>query len=573
MEKYSFTTVLGLGLALAACTGAPEGSVSLGTDAPALRSLRPSERVADFDILVHTVRELYAPLRFKEKKFAFDFEKLAVEYRAMAEAAQDDSEGFGVLARFLAHLRDGHVSLSGSVGPNPFYNVPLYLTPVEGKALVARLYDSSLTQTHGIEVGDEIAEVDGTPTMGYLPTIVKYEPVPNDLSGQHRIYRILRRPHYMTDLKPQRPTVHLKVVKPDGRVLERTLVWQVENNSKHIDRNFVLSSPLEKAVAESYAESIEADMSQWGVEKPFFMTSGAQNLLGFKQVKPSEEGLKKHGLSDPAKAPNLFAGTYEYKGKRILFLRQPTYTVPDADARIAWFKALLEEHGPGSDVLVIDQTHNPGGSMSFAQNFVSLFANQQTRGLVNFLNADRRWLDSLAKWSAGADLAPEIKNLYSLGFKLVEDAYDSGQKITSYPIPIAGSQEYIRPASVTYEKPILMLIDELSGSCGDLVPALMKENRLATLFGARTMGLGGNVESAIVLPSSQIEVKLTRGFFATYSPEGKYDLESPIENNGVAPDLEYRHTVRDYRQGFTDYVRAFSDAAIALPPRQPAAVF
>ncbi len=124
--------------------------------------------------------------------------------------------------------------------------------------------------------------------------------------------------------------------------------------------------------------------------------------------------------------------------------------------------------------------------------------------------------------------------------------------------------DYILPAKFTFKKPVLLLIDELAGSCGDIIPMIMRDNGLATLFGKRTMGLGGNVETGIVLPNSQATVKLTRGFFYTYSPTGTYDLNNPTENNGVLPHIPYSHTVDDTRAGYVKYVNEFSKAAAAL---------
>jgi len=55
---------------------------------------------------------------------------------------------------------------------------------------------------------------------------------------------------------------------------------------------------------------------------------------------------------------------------------------------------------------------------------------------------------------------------------------------------------------------------------------------------------------------------MTRGLFYPYNASrGPTDAEY-IENNGVLPDISYRHTVKDFRGGFVDYVKAFSDVAI-----------
>ena len=113
---------------------------------------------------------------------------------------------------------------------------------------------------------------------------------------------------------------------------------------------------------------------------------------------------------------------------------------------------------------------------------------------------------------------------------------------------------------------MLVLVDELSASCGDAFPALIQANSVAKLFGARTMGAGGNVE-AFTLTRSRAQVNFTRGLFTIHRMDGKYTKEMWVENNGVTPEISYIHTVEDYRNHFLNYVKTFSDAALAqIPP-------
>jgi C-terminal processing protease CtpA/Prc len=157
----------------------------------------------------------------------------------------------------------------------------------------------------------------------------------------------------------------------------------------------------------------------------------------------------------------------------------------------------------------------------------------------------------------------EAKRFIELTFKILESAYDKGLHLTEVPVTFGGS-EYLPAASITFNKPILLLVDELAGSCGDILPALMKENKTATLFGERTIGLGGNVEQVITLPNSQISVNLTRGLFFVFNPTGEYDMKNAVENNGVTPDIHYQHTVKDVRAGYVEYFKSLSKAATAL---------
>ncbi len=123
----------------------------------------------------------------------------------------------------------------------------------------------------------------------------------------------------------------------------------------------------------------------------------------------------------------------------------------------------------------------------------------------------------------------------------------------------------VLPLDYTWKKPMLVLIDELAGSCGDAFPMLVKSNKRAKLFGQNTMGLGGNVEKVAQLNHSRINIALTRGLFFP-SREGGADPSEVIENNGVAPDIEYAHSVSDIRAGYVNYVKAFSKKALEQIP-------
>jgi len=563
--RVLFSIVLFSALVLTAgCSQRKDAAaVNVGSSAAGLRPLTTEERSADFDAMVMGFRDFYAPLEYKEKRFGFKFDDLVKQYRAELAAAKTDNESLGIIKKFLSRFHDGHVSVKADVQQIMNYNVPLVIMPVENRVLVDKIMDPELTNQTGIEVGDEILEVDGQAPFDYLPTILKYDSMATPESDKHLLIRLLARPAYMTELVPTQSTVRLKIGKRDGSTMLRTLVWKVGKNPAYVDQKFITKDPWTSAYSETAGELVQMSLAEMGSETPVFLTPKAQEALKLVQVVPSEPFLKKHGITDLTKTPKLFAGLYRFNGKTILLARQATYSVEDPNERLAWYKAVLDEYGRLADVLVLDQTHNPGGSVAYAQNFVSLFANQSTANVVNFLHADRKWLALLGSISVKPELKGEVANVINLAYKLVESAYDKGQKLTEIPLSLGGF-DYIKPADFTFNKPVLLLIDELAGSCGDIVPMLMRNNKLATTFGVRTMGLGGNVEPAVVMPNSQVTVRLTRGFFYTFSADGKYDFENPMENNGVPADIAYAHTVDDVRNGYVNYVTEFSKAAVGL---------
>jgi C-terminal processing protease CtpA/Prc len=151
--------------------------------------------------------------------------------------------------------------------------------------------------------------------------------------------------------------------------------------------------------------------------------------------------------------------------------------------------------------------------------------------------------------------------IFSLAKGLEHDS-EAGQRLTRNPFSFS-LREVLPPApgGAVWTKPVLVLIDELCGSGGDSFPMLMKANRLGRLLGNRTSGLGGSVEKVMDLPFSRASLSLTRGLFTTFRPDGKYSDSDFVENNGVAPDVYYQHTIADLRGNFESYFKTVSDEA------------
>jgi len=181
------------------------------------------------------------------------------------------------------------------------------------------------------------------------------------------------------------------------------------------------------------------------------------------------------------------------------------------------------------------------------------------------MHADRRWVYNLRTWAVELDQMnePNDAQYYRLGAEIIDNAMDQGLSMTAAPMPLAGAETVSGDAQYTWQKPILVLADELAGSCGDIFPMLMQRGGTAKVFGQRTMGLGGNVESVVTLPNSQASVRLTRGLFVTYEAGGEYTDSDIVENNGVTPDIPHKLSLIDFRRGFVDYMTKMSDAAVA----------
>ncbi len=235
-----------------------------------------------------------------------------------------------------------------------------------------------------------------------------------------------------------------------------------------------------------------------------------------------------------------------------------------------YLKAVLNDFQASNDVLVIDETNNPGGQISFALDLFSLLITSPKTNIGLAFHADRK---SINDFRAAADslssFGPDFAWLaarYEGQAEALERAYDSGQRLG----PLFPSAFYdlnddrvFPDADVQWTKPVVVLANELSFSGGDLFPLVVKTNHAATLFGARTAGLGGSVEEVATTTYAQASLRLTRSLFAPMTAQNQIPTGALTEDEGVVPDIAYSPTVADFRSGYVSYVRAFSDAAIA----------
>jgi hypothetical protein len=215
---------------------------------------------------------------------------------------------------------------------------------------------------------------------------------------------------------------------------------------------------------------------------------------------------------------------------------------------------------------VLDQTHNPGGDLGFANTVLALLTTKPVPGIVQEMHGDRAWiqayLDSADAVRAASEEAdpPQAVELEALAHQ-IDVAYSTGTALTA-PIPFPGIPANIAPDAKPWKKPFIVLADELSASCADTVPLVVKADGLGQLFGQRTMGAGGSVETVAYLSNTQYGLYLSRGLITVNDPSGVYPDDRFIEDHGVSPDVEYSHTLKDFRAGYVGYVHAFSDAIV-----------
>ena len=570
--KKFVTFLMAFGMLTACSPKHDANSIDL-KDARALRPPTSAERTQDFDQFLNLLKTYYGPYQYKEKVLGLNIEELANSLKAESLKAKSDEEFAGYIMKMGAAMKDGHVQISliNSDSGISRFSIPILLTPIEGKAIVADISKEVASLT-GLGAGDEVLEIDGAKPFDLLKTILKYQSFATDLSNQHLIFRSFYRPSYMTDLIPTSSIAVIKAIKADGSAVNTEVAWTVEPYSKTASNVINLpKGPLNMTVpmAADYNAVVPAHIRQMGQVNPIFLTAQTQSTFKFLPLTTSEEYRKKYELSE-TETPPIYASLYRSEGKNILLVRMASYYQQDFSPAVYMkaYQALLDQYQDIADVLVLDQTHNPGGS--YCADFYNLFGQDNDVQSVQRLRADRKWVNDLlitwpAEMASDKSVNPaEILATQAYG-RIVEKAYDKGEFLTA-PMPLFSGSKYVVHKKFQWKKPMLVLIDSLAGSCGDMFPMLVKANphEKIKLFGETTMGLGGNVEEVGTLSGSRIRISMTRGLFSAYKENGIYTDADYVENNGVSPDIPYAITLKDFRAGYVDYVKEFTTKALEL---------
>jgi hypothetical protein len=580
---------------IAACTDA---APSARTSDDELRGLNKREALAELAQIGDAIRAFYGPLEYKEKRFGFDLDAALATARSEIEAGSAEADFVRPVYRLIAKLHDGHVSyqfpLRGDASSE--FQLPLVVEPM-GDAYVVAFMRTEMEQ-QGVVLGDTLVSIDGRAAtdLAQLTAPLSGSGIPE--SEKHfAAFEMTFRPFYTPpELRPSGPTAHVVLQHADGTEYSVEATWRIKTGG--FGGGAVpapqAATPLAFSGRIGHLLATEASLFEMGDLSPFFLTPEARDALGVVEVEPSAETLASFGvvlpeseeaLPDSERVIQLQAYTYTFEGKRILLVRVPTYQLANgkyAD-NVGWLGALLKDNADTADVVVLDDSHNPGGSIGFGTGIVSLFTDKPIPNVVSAHHADRKWMESYNRIISFAAEQPASELAESIGATIrgrltqMEAAQAADQWLAPF-VPfgftvrgpavdetveqVAGENLLAPHPAMQWTKPVLVLIDELAGSCADIVPMLLKNGGVAKTFGTRTMGLGGNVEEVMTMPFSRAKLSLTRGLFGSYK-DNPADIPL-IENNGVLPDYPYRHTLVDRRAGFVGYVKAFSHTAATI---------
>lgn len=274
----------------------------------------------------------------------------------------------------------------------------------------------------------------------------------------------------------------------------------------------------------------------------------------------------------------LYAYLYENSNKQkigYLYLSSFSYGGGEADEMInEMIKFLNRIEGDNAEMLVIDITNNPGGMVWFMYAVLSLITDQPLKlptheellipedvyhaavlykSLGDIKEEDFSSGETIQGYVVQPSIISDMRN-HSLA---IIKAWEEGKQL-SPALPLSGLAEVMPHPKKQFNKPIVVLTDELDFSCADFFPAILQDNKRASVFGQRTAGAGGYVR--FYPHTSRFGVK---GFNMTNSIAYRLD-GTPIESLGATPDFPYELTVRDLRENYSDYIKALDEVLLKV---------
>jgi Peptidase family S41 len=546
----------------------------------ALAQLTVDQKVADFQAVAGLYAKRYGPYEWKRDALGFDLLNVA-SWLDRVIATKDDLDFYEVVSEYVSKLNDAHdvYTLPTNFSATLNFSVDIY----DGKLLVDSINRLRLPAGEfPFVAGYQLVSIDGQDAMSLLQTLLRYQIAANPRSTARLAATLLTsRPQQLMPHAADVPEISTVVFKrPDSQLEAYRIPWAklgipLTNVGKYITPGATLAlrndddSPPDE-VPSYFAPLIR--LQNCRIPDRTVVGFGSVTPI-FAQSLPPSFVRRLGSFADP-----FFSGVFEAGGFKIGFIRIPSYAPINTAAAFTAFQREMAYFQANTDGLVIDTMRNPGGSLSYVNQLLSLVIPRQWRAMGFELRATSEWVISISSAVEQAKAARAPQNITDLLEKIKASIVDANARFRgrTEPIPLDDVVLDRSPAMdaqgnvLAYTKPLIVLIDELSASGAEVFAAGIQDNARGPLVGWRTMGAGGNVEtwaagSYSLGLTSVTESLMNRGHdvISGFVPMGSLPPAPYVENIGVRPDLPIDYMTSDnlYQSG-KPFVDAFVTAIV-----------
>lgn len=535
----------------------------------AFAQLTQDQKLADFRYLAALYEKNYAAYEWKKAVFGFDMLNVQPWLERVSKT-KDDLEFYDLCIEYVASLQDTHdaFSLPSTFVASLGFSVDLY----DGKVLIENISRTALPAAkYPFAVGDELVSVDGKDSETLLAEFSRYAVQSNPRSTRRlAAARIVTRPQSrMPRAAELGDTATVVIRRMSGELETYTLPWI--KSGLPMQAGPVLSPRFRlpgrpqipnEAPAPEYLRPL-LELQHSGVEK-------TEGLLNYGARNPYYDLPAGFVVRQGRLSSDFFvSGTFRSGPYTIGYIRIPNYAPASTTTALQVFDAEIEYFQQNTDGLVVDQTRNTGGNLCFGENIASRLIPYpfETTGFVMrpFWSRVNSFYNS---WQSAKSAGAEswIVDTYEVLFNQVYQAYTENRGLTG-PLPLCGPSMVKLPptnlagAVTSYNKPLVMLIDEFSTSTADSVPNMLQGAGRGVLLGMRTNGAGGNNVSFDAGAYSEGATGMTIAMQTRKAPvkTPEYPESIYIENAGVRPDIELDYMTREnLLQRGKPFVEAFT---------------
>lgn len=531
--------------------------LALASLAPALMAgLTPDQKEFDLRILAAQYAKYYAPYQWKQEFTGFDLYNLG-PWIARARAAKTDMDFYQVCGEYVASLEDSHSSFSS---PSLYrLSLPLHADYYQDVPRIDAITRALLPVSRfPFQIGDEIVAVDGVPIAQAVAA--------NSLtvaSGNHSARRrtALQRVFSTSEASnPRAGAIGDEValtIRSRATGEEAVYAIPVTKFGVPLAEGGTTPSPAFRASPQAAASGDSEDIvSPWLAPLAEF-----RNLrLPSREPEPELPGVPavlgfgiRPGFPLPTgfvqrlgrlSTDSFFSGTYNAGGKRIGFIRIPTFAPSaGAAASLRQFDTEIQFFNDNTDGLVIDIMRNGGGDGCYTEELLRRLIPYSFQGVAVEVRASFRIVSAFYNtWqrAIALDAPPHVIALLESHYRNVESAYRE-LRGRSGPVPICTESLERLPHPLAYSKPLVLVADEYSASASDIFSAVIQDSRRGPLFGNRTNGAGGAVNGFDVGPYSEASASVTVSLLVRTGPVSipGYPTTSYLENVGVYPDMPH----------------------------------
>ncbi len=551
----------------------------------------PTKRrvLSDLESIRNMFEVKYAPAEWKGEFAGWDLDLAIAEAKDKVRNISDPSlkECQVIIRDFFNSMRDYHVGVS-------FYStesasLPFLVKGAENRFFVCEIDHCQVSRKEfALDVGDEIITFDGRPIHDVIDELRIAEFGSNTYETDMALAEMLltNRHGACANFIPRGPVVVTGKKKWSGEEVSVELTWdynpeKVQDYSKiGVSTAFDVSpkewkNDFQTAVKKSQFFEKFMVFHQWDRSYVGASTQLSKHSLGSRSSYLPPLGKKKWKSG----SGRIF-DAYVFRtdsGKMIGYVRIPHYNADIEE--LEEFGQIMNYFESRTDALVIDQLNNPGGSVNYLYALASIFTDKpiyppkhhismtqkEVHTAISMLpnleqvKNDRTAREILGDEMEGYPVDYEFVRLTKQFCYFLIDQWNQGKLYTD-PTHLFGVDQIKPHPDYRYTKPVLLLINSLDFSGGDFFPAILKDNKLATIMGTRTAGAGG-----YVLKASFPNLSGVKKFTMTGSLAERFNKE-PIENLGVQPDILYELTVEDLQGGYYQYADAIVEVVESLIP-------